>query len=188
MFEWLIPLNNKTRYSETELIEMLRQRSETSFSYLYDNYSDALYGIVFHIVNSEEIAEDLMQEAFVRIWQNFDSYDKNKGKLFTWMLNIARNAAIDHIRSAQFKHDGKNRSIDDFVNIIHTNQNTSSRTDQIGLKETLLKLKPDHKIIIDLIYFKGYTQAEVSEELAMPLGTVKTRARTALLQLREILR
>lgn len=180
-------LDTKLKYSEDELVDLLKSKNTSAFSTLYDNYSAALYGVILRIVEIEAIAQDILQEAFVKIWNKMDSYDKTKGRLFTWMLNIARNTAIDQLRSAQHRQDMKNRNIDDSVNIINSSQSTSSKVDQIGLKETVAKLKPEYKLIIDLLYFKGYTQDEVAKELQMPLGTVKTRTRAALMQLRELM-
>ena len=86
------------KYDEGELVEMLRLQDRKAFSYLYDNYSDALYGVVLKLVRTEETAQDLLQEIFVKIWKNIAQYDVGKGRLFTWMLNIARNTSIDYLR------------------------------------------------------------------------------------------
>jgi RNA polymerase sigma-70 factor, ECF subfamily len=178
---------SKIKYTEEELVNLLKNKSEQAFNYLYDNYSAALFGVINRIVGSEEVAEDVMQEAFVKIWKSIDGYDTQKGRLFTWMLNIARNSGIDYLRSLQHKKELQNLKIDDSVSIINQIKTESSKVDQIGLKETVGNLKPDYKLMIDLLYFKGYTQEEVSKELEMPLGTVKTRTRAALKMLREMM-
>ena len=116
----------------------LQQRNEKAFSYLYDNYSSALYGIVTAIVIDKEIANDVLQNVFVNIWKKIESYDASKGKLFTWMLNIARNASIDEIRSKGFKDSQKNQSLSDNVNIAGS---ASPAIDDVGLKKVLTKLK-----------------------------------------------
>jgi RNA polymerase sigma-70 factor (ECF subfamily) len=103
------------------------------------------------------------------------------------MLNIARNLAIDHKRSRSFKSGEKNQSLDVSVNAVNSSGSAAFNTDKIGLKETVAKLKPESQTIIELLYFKGYTQDEVSKELNMPLGTVKTRTRTALIELRKLM-
>ena len=153
---------------------------------LYDNYSNALYGIVLKIVRSEEISEDVLQDAFVKIWKNVTSYDASKGTLFTWILNVARNTAIDRIRSQEYKNTAKIQSIDNHVGIIAGQPNTQIKIDHIGLEEIVSHLKPEHQIIIEYIYFKGFTQAEVAETLDIPLGTVKTRVKSAINRLREL--
>jgi RNA polymerase sigma-70 factor (ECF subfamily) len=128
-----------------------------------------------------------MQETFVKIWSNFSQYDKTKGKLFTWLVNVARNLAIDTTRSKSFKNQNKNLEIDKVVGYIDSHKSTSFNPDQIGLKTMLEKLRPEQREIIDLAYFKGYTQVEIAEELNIPLGTVKTRMRMAIMQLRQII-
>jgi len=166
-------------YTEEELVRLLQEKSKPAFSYLYDNYSGALYGIVLRILNNdEETSQDILQESFVKIWKNIETYDRSKGTLFTWMLNITRNTAIDILRTLK-RHTIQ--SIDDNVYNIDRQHSHKTNEDNIGVKEMVNKLKPEYKIIIDLAYFGGYTQEEISEELKMPLGTVKTRARAALI-------
>lgn len=173
------------KYSEQTLIQLLQQKDKAAFSYLYDNYSAALYGIVLRVLNQdEETAQDVLQEAFVKIWKNVDNYDVAKGTLFTWMLNIARNTAIDKLRIIKRVSI---QSIDDNVHSINDQHHTLSKEDDIGVKDVLNKLRPEYKAVIDMAYFGGYTQEEISEELKMPLGTVKTRTRAALIELRNIL-
>ncbi len=172
---------------EKTLVLALKSKDKQAFSYLYDNYSDALYGVINRIVLSDEIAGDVLQEVFVKIWKNIDNYSREKGSIFTWMMNISRNAAIDQIRSRQYQNEAQNQSIEDFVYDIDKSEQVTSQVDHIGLKEVLTKLKPEHKILIDKVYFEGYTQEEISQELDMPLGTVKTRIRAAMQHLRQIL-
>ena len=88
---------NRVFADETELVMLLKQKSKVAFNYLYDNYSRALYGIILKIVETEEVAEDILQDVFVKIWNRIDSYDASKGKLFTWLLNVARNTGYSYI-------------------------------------------------------------------------------------------
>jgi RNA polymerase sigma-70 factor (ECF subfamily) len=92
-------LSEIKKYSEDELIRLLKIKEPSAFSYLYDNYSGALFGIIYKMLDDRQLAEDVLQEAFVKIWNSFSNYDSLKGRLFTWMLNIARNLTIDTIRS-----------------------------------------------------------------------------------------
>ena len=174
------------KYSEPELIQLLRQRSGHVFSYLYDNYSGALLSIIRNIVNEEELANDVLQEVFVKIWKQVDSYDSSKGRLFTWMLNIARNASIDTIRSKSFQNGRQNRELTE--DVYSAGGTSETRTDQIGLRKLVHNLKEEYRVLVELSYFQGYTQDEIAKMLNMPLGTVKTRLRTALIQLREIIK
>jgi RNA polymerase sigma-70 factor (ECF subfamily) len=143
--------------------------------------------VIYRHFEDQEQSEDILQETFVKIWKNIDSYDESKGRLYTWMLNIARNLAIDHKRSRSFKSGEKNQSLDVSVNAVNSSGSAAFNTDRIGLKEMVAKLKPESQTIIELLYFKGYTQDEVSKELNMPLGTVKTRTRSALIELRKLM-
>lgn len=175
------------KYSEEDLIFSLRGKDEQAFSYLYDNYSPALFGLIFKMVNDKELAEDILQEAFVKIWNNFSSYDNTKGRLFTWMLNLTRNLTIDTLRSKGYKKQTKIRSDENSVNNLSDNSRSAERFDAMGIAKQLTLLKSDQKQIIDLAYFGGFTQDEISKQLGIPLGTVKTRMRAAILELRKLL-
>ncbi len=178
-------MNLKITYSEQELVALLQQRNEKAFSYLYDNYSGALYGIVNAIVIDKEIANDVLQNVFVNIWRKIESYDASKGRLFTWMLNIARNASIDEVRSKGYKDSQKNQSLNENVDIAAAV--TGPAIDDVGLKKVLTKLKGELRVLVDMSYFQGFTHEEISKALNIPLGTVKTRIRTALIQLRTMI-
>jgi len=181
-------LNTKITYSEQELVALLLQRNDHSFGYLYDNYSGALLGVVSAIVVDQETARDVLQEVFVNIWRKIESYDPTKGRLFTWMMNIARNAAIDKIRSRGYKDSLKNYSIPANADTNIPGTSTLPRMDDVGLKRVLTKLKNEHRVLIDMSYFQGYTHDEISKMLDIPLGTVKTRIRSALSHLRTMIK
>jgi RNA polymerase sigma-70 factor, ECF subfamily len=172
--------------TEASLVQMLKNKEQSAFSYLYDNYSGALYGVVLRVLNGNELAaQDTLQEVFVKIWRNIEKYDASKGTLFTWMLNIARNAAIDHIRSNASRKEISNDFNDvDIANV--ADEDVSF--DAIGIKDKVKQLNPIYQEVIETLYFAGLTQEEAAEKLGLPLGTVKTRIRTALIQLRTILK
>ena len=170
---------------EAVLIAGLQQRDTAALSELYERYSAALFGVISRLVNDDHLAEDILQEAFLKIWNNASAYDGSKGRLFTWMLNICRNQAIDKMRSKGYK-TGKATTSDESVLLENPNEIYDAiRPDTIGLREIVEQLRPEWKQLIDLVYFKGYTQQEVSETLDIPLGTVKTRLRSAIQALRE---
>lgn len=164
---------------------MLQQRNEKAFGYLYDNYSGALYSIVTSIITDREIANDVLQNVFINIWRKIESYDASKGRLFTWMLNIARNASIDEIRSKGYRDSQKNQSLGENVDV--PGAVIVPITDDVGLKKVLTKLKGELRVLIDMSYFQGFTHEEISKVLNIPLGTVKTRIRSALIQLRTMI-
>lgn len=178
----------KIKYTEEDLIALIKSGNQNAFSYLYDNYSKALFGVIYNIVGNDAEAEDILQNVFLKIWSNFYSYNEEKGRLFTWMLNIARNSAIDYTRSRQNKMNLKNYSSDKLVNEINKVHVNNVSYDHIGLKKVLTELKQDHQTIIDLVYYKGYTQVEIAQKLNLPFGTVKTKVRQAIITLRRIIK
>ncbi|MBP6214701.1 MAG: sigma-70 family RNA polymerase sigma factor [Chitinophagaceae bacterium] len=178
-------MNLNTTYSEQELVALLQQRNEKAFSYLYDNYSGALYGIVNAVVTDKEVANDVLQNVFINIWRKIESYDASKGRLFTWMLNIARNAAIDELRSKGYNNSLKNISLPENNEI--AGAVTGPAIDDVGLKKVLGKLKGELRVLVDMSYFQGFTHEEIARSLDIPLGTVKTRIRSALTQLRTMI-
>jgi RNA polymerase sigma factor (sigma-70 family) len=174
----------KISLSEEELVLALRHREKIAIEALYDMYSASLLGVIARIVVDTATSEDVLQETFIKIWNSFQSYSTEKGRLFTWMVNIARNLAIDKVRSKDFKNQNKNQELEINVTFIDEQRNTVYKPELLGVKDLVDKLKPEQKSILELVYFKGYTHVEVSEELGVPLGTVKTRLRMAIIQLR----
>ena len=175
------------KYSEEELVAQLQSRNQQAFAYLYDNYAAALNGIIYRLVEDKELSEDILQEAFVKIWNNFSSYDTTKGRLFTWMLNLTRNLTIDTLRSKGYKKQSKISGDENSVSNLTDNSIAAEKFDAMGLRKQLSNLKPEQRSIIDMAYFNGYTQDEISKEMGIPLGTVKTRMRSAILELRKML-
>ena len=180
-----MPTSNK--YTEEELVALLKGRDQNAFSYLYDNYAAALNGIIMRMVEEPQLAEDILQEAFLKIWNNFAQYDTGKGRLFTWMINITRNLTIDMLRSKGYKKQKKISQDENSVTSFKDNSMSAERFDTLGLRREVQNLKPDQKLIIDLAYFNGYTQDEISKEMGIPLGTVKTRMRSAIMELRKLI-
>ncbi|XCF07647.1 sigma-70 family RNA polymerase sigma factor [Tamlana crocina] len=168
------------------LVEKFKQKDEKAFERLYDMYSESMHGVIFNIVRDHAIAEEVMQDVFIKAWHKADTYSSNKGRFFTWILNIARNAAIDKTRSKAFKKSKQNLDSDFFVDIIATGDSLDQKTDAIGIKKFVDKLAEKCKSVIELLYFRGYTQTEASEALNMPVGTIKTRNRNCIKELRNL--
>ncbi|MBP2833445.1 sigma-70 family RNA polymerase sigma factor [Aquimarina sp. U1-2] len=171
----------------TELIAALQNQNQDAFKRVYDMYADNVYGIIYTIIKDKSLSEEVLQDVFLKIWKNANSYSEKKGRFFTWILNIARNAAIDKTRSKSFKNTSQNQSADYFVDILEHKDNFSSKIDAIGIKKYIASLEPLCKKVIDLLFFKGFTQKEASEELNIPLGTIKTRNRICIDKLRKTL-
>jgi RNA polymerase sigma-70 factor, ECF subfamily len=176
----------ETQMAEEEIVALLKGRDARGMRYIYDKYSAALYGVIYRIVTAPEVAEEVLQETFIKIWQNINSYDHKKGRLYTWMLNIARNLAIDKTRSAEFKNAAQTQNIDFYVSAYEPGEGEEINPEHIGLHEIVGTLRREQKELIDLIYFMGFTQAEAAAKLKMPLGTVKTRVRSAIMELRKL--
>jgi RNA polymerase sigma-70 factor (ECF subfamily) len=179
-------LNAIATYTEEELIQLLKGQSRQAFNYLYTNYAPALYGVIYKVLEDEQTSQDVLQDVFVKIWNNIAQYNPDKGRLYTWLLNIARNSAIDKTRS---KGEIMKSKIQTGENVVHNLEQTSKTevlTDTIGLRKMVNQLKQEYASIIDLAYFNGYTIEEISKTLNIPSGTVKTRMRSAMGQLREI--
>jgi RNA polymerase sigma-70 factor (ECF subfamily) len=180
-------LEPKIKYSEQELVALLKEQNNDAFNYLYDHYSGALFTIINQIVPDKDTASDVLQEVFVNVWRKISTYDETKGRLFTWMLNIARNAAIDKVRSKGYRDNQRTQPIAEGEN---AGMSISSNpvVNDVGLKKVLTTLNDEYRKLIDLSYFQGFTHEEIAKMLGIPLGTVKTRIRTAISQLRTMIR
>ena len=169
-----------------QLVAKFQQKDYDSFQKLYNMYSESMHGVIFNIVRNKEVAEEVLQDAFIKAWNNAESYSPKKGRIFTWLLNISRNAAIDKTRSKNFKKSKQNSDATFFVDILEDHDNLDAQTNAIGIRKFVDELKDQCKKLIELIYFKGFTQKETSETMNIPLGTVKTNNRKCISQLRKI--
>ncbi len=177
----------KIKYSEQELVALLKEQNNDAFNYLYDHYSGALFTIINQIVPDKDTASDVLQEVFVNVWRKIGTYDETKGRLFTWMLNIARNAAIDKVRSKGYRDNQRTQPIAEGENAGMA-MSSNPVVNDVGLKKVLTTLNEEYRKLIDLSYFQGFTHEEIAKMLGIPLGTVKTRIRTAISQLRTMIR
>ncbi|MBC2845728.1 RNA polymerase sigma factor [Winogradskyella flava] len=168
------------------LVKRFQNKDQVAFETLYQMYSASMHGVIYNIVKDPDISQELMQDVFIKAWQKAESYSPQKGRFFTWLINIARNAAIDKTRSKAYRQSRQNLDADNFVDIISSHDNLDSSTDAIGIKKFVTNLGQKCKDVIELLYFKGFTQKEASEELNMPIGTIKTRNRNCIQQLRDM--
>ncbi|EDP96354.1 sigma-70 family RNA polymerase sigma factor [Kordia algicida OT-1] len=169
------------------LIKKFKNKDAKAFESLYAMYNDSIFGVINNIVKNDDVAMEVTQDVFIKAWNKSESYTSKKGRFFTWLLNIARNAAIDKVRSKSFKNAQQNLDVDFFVHSIETNDSLDQKTNAIGIKKYVGKLAEKCKRIVQYIYFKGYTQKETAEALEIPLGTVKTRNRNCIKELRKAL-
>ena len=165
------------------LLEMIILKNERGFHSLYDNYCGALYGILMKFVGRTDVADDLLQDTFVKIWKHIDAFDPGRGTLFTWMLNIARNQAIDYLRSSHYQQQLLHVNNDLFSlhrDYFGATASDSSMVEYKDLKSKTMQLDPKYAEVIDMIFFYGCTHEQTARIMNLPLGTVKTRARKGL--------
>lgn len=172
---------------DAQIVKRLKNRDKSAIGDLYDQYSSAFYGQALRILNNEALAQEAVQDTFLKIWNNIDQYDDSKGRLFTWMYRLARNEAIDRKRSKDFKQSNKTVSLENDVSNTETDNFTQTKVDDIGVKQLLNLLDDDTRGILDMVYFQGYTHKEVADLTETPLGTVKTKVRRAIIKLRSVL-
>jgi RNA polymerase sigma-70 factor, ECF subfamily len=192
---------SKLRADQTDEVlfeRMAQYRSEACFAELYDRYCDRVYSLLVHMLRTDEDAQDLLQEVFAQVWQKAPLYLEHRGNVAAWILSLARNRAVDELRSRRYRERGKETGLalgDDrpeiFNLIAETNlpDNDLHAADaQREIKSALLELSTVHRSVIDLAYFSGLTHTEIASELQMPIGTVKTKLRQAVLILGKALR
>jgi len=169
--------------TEQKIVELLAKGDRKAIDLLYDNYADTLYGIIKNIIKDDDLAKDVLQDTFVKFWKKGKSYDPQKAKLFTWLLRITRNTAIDKYRSVNNRGDKEIQTADFNVNIESNNRFSPQLID---LGDHVARLDFKYREIIKALFYQGMTQREASESLGLPLGTVKTRLRDGLKHLRKI--
>ena len=168
---------------EKHIVELLHEGNDKAISLLYEHYGDTLYGVAFKVVRNEELAQDVLQESFVKIWNKSHTYDPAKAKLFTWLFRITRNTAIDKIRSLSNKSD---REIQLDVSDVYNVGKEEIRPELMDMKKQLEKIENKYRIVLEALFFEGMTQQEASDELEIPLGTIKSRLKIGLRELKKI--
>ena len=154
-------------------------------SLLYDHYANSLYGVVRRILGDDQLAEDALQKTMLKIWQSIDSYDAGRATFFTWISVIARNTALDQKRLKVFQAKQKTVSVDE---VVYRSEVRMPEGANIDAARLLSNLDENNRIVLEYAYLRGYTQQEISDALNIPLGTVKTRIRTAIRLLRDQLK
>ncbi len=169
-----------------QILKGLRSRDQEALRALYKSHGGAINGIISRMITDPNIAKEALQDCFLRIWQKIELYDKTKGRLFTWMAQIARNIARDKLKSKENNKRSKTDSIENIVGINESSElSVTMKDEDIGVRGLKDLLRKEEGIIIDYLYFKGYNQRELSEKLDIPIGTIKTRLRMAISNLRK---
>jgi len=183
----LLALEMSGQHDE-ELAKRLQQRDPQAMADLYDRFGRLVYSVILAIVRDAGVAEDLVQETFLRVWNRMNAFEAGKGALGPWLLAIARNRAIDYIRSVQSRMQRNTYEFDArehpslFVDMEKDVLNSDSAR---SIRKALEKLTENQRKVIELAYYEGLSQTEMAERMGQPLGTVKTWVRTALQLLRE---
>ena len=170
--------------NQEELVKRLQIKDIMAFERLYDMYRENICGVINTIVRDKSLAEQISQDVFAKVWSDSQNYSPLKGRFFSWLLNIARKAAIDELRSTSPENNKKNLSADYLLGILNDNNEDNLLNDANGLKKLAKNLEKKNIEIFDLLYFKGYTQREISEVLGIPLSEVKKRNRNCILKIR----
>ncbi len=176
----------KLRLSEDKLVEGLLNQEGFAMSALYQMYSDSLLRVISTIVHIDEVAQDLLQETFIKIWKSFGSYNPSKGRLYTWMVRLARNISIDYLRSVNHRNHSVSEDLSELVKQIDESFNITYNPEIIGVKDMTKILSNDQKSVLDLVYFKGYTHAQAAEELNITIGILRSRLQSSIAQLRKV--
>ncbi len=175
----------KLRLSEDKLIEGLKNMDGSAMSALYRMYSDSLYRVISTIVVIEEVAQDLLQETFIKIWKSFKQYDPGKGRLYTWMARLAKNISIDYLRSVNYRNFTVSENLSESVQQIDQKFQVSYNPELIGVRDMTNILNEDQRSALDLIYFKGYTHVQAAEELNITVGILRSRLQSSITELRR---
>lgn len=169
--------------TEQKIIDYLQKGDKRALNLLYENYSNSLYGVILKITINEEVAQDALQETFIKVWKNHLKYDPKKAKLFTWLFRIARNTAIDKLRSFNNRYHKEVQIETSNVYILPT---TNFNEDVMDIKKHVGTLEEKYQIVLDALFFQGMTQQEASDELDIPLGTIKSRLKIGLRELKKV--
>lgn len=178
----------KYRLSEDQLVESLKNMDKGAMTSLYRMYSDSLYKVISTIVHIEEVAQDLLQETFIKIWKSFGQYDPGKGRLYTWMARMAKNISIDYLRSVNHRNYTVNEDLSEHTDLIDKTIQFSYNPELIGVKDMTSLLNEDQKVALDLVYFKGYTHVQAAEELGITVGILRSRLQASISELRRVYR
>jgi RNA polymerase sigma-70 factor (ECF subfamily) len=174
--------------NDVALLSAIAARDEVALAHLYDRYRAILFGLLMRILNNREEAEDVLQEVFLQVWRKAEDFDENRGRPFTWLVTLARSRGIDRLRTLAARERVAEAGAREPSEEISDAVTDAFKSEQRGLvSDALAKLPDEQKRPIMLAYFEGLTQSEIATSLGAPLGTVKTRMRTGMIRLRELL-
>ena len=178
----------RAQEDDVELLKAIAAKDEAALAQLYDRYRVILFGLLMRILNNREEAEDVLQEVFLQVWRKAEDFDEERGRPFTWLVTLGRSRGIDRLRTLASRERVVEAGAKEVVEQISDAASDAFKSEQRGLVNKALDQLPDEqKRTLMLAYFDGLTQSEIATRLGAPLGTVKTRMRTGLTNLRELL-
>jgi RNA polymerase sigma-70 factor (ECF subfamily) len=173
---------------DAELLHAIARGDESALANLYDRYNSILLGLLLRILHSRAEAEDVLQEVFIQIWQRAANFDEARGRAFTWMVTLARSRAIDRLRSLQSRQRADDTALRDAPETIGDASDDAYHAEQREIvRSALAEIPEEQSRALLLAYFEGLTQSEIAVRLDQPLGTVKTRMRSGMSKLRDLL-
>ena len=178
----------KAQVDDVELLKAVARKDESALAAVYDRYRLVLFALIMRILNNREEAEDVLQEVFIQVWRRAGDFDETRGRPFTWLVTLARSRAIDRLRSLAARERVAVAGSREETEQVSDAALDAFRAEQRGLVNSALdQLPEEQKHPLVLAYFEGLTQSEIATRLGAPLGTIKTRMRSGLIRLRELL-
>ena len=175
--------------NDVELLKAIAARDEAALAQLYDGYRVILFGLLMRILNNREEAEDVLQEVFLQVWRRAADFDETRGRPFTWLVTLARSRGIDRLRTLAARERVAVAGARDESEVVSDAASDAFRSEQREVVNTALAQLPDEqRQLLLLAYFDGLSQSEIAARVGAPLGTVKTRMRTGMMKLRELLK
>ncbi|HEY7784862.1 MAG TPA: sigma-70 family RNA polymerase sigma factor [Pyrinomonadaceae bacterium] len=179
---------NQAQVSDLDLLNAIKRRDEQALADLYDRYRVILFGLTMRILNSREEAEDVLQEVLLQVWRRAEDFDEQRGRPFTWLVTMTRSRAIDRLRVLGARQRLSESAARETMEETSDAALDAFKSEQREIvKSALAELTEDQRSTLLLAYFEGLTQSEIAAKLGTPLGTVKTRMRSGMIKLREIL-
>ncbi len=174
--------------SDVELLHAIARGDEVALARLYDSYRVILFGLMLRILHSRQEAEDVLQDVFLQVWNRAADFDETRGRPFTWLVTLARSRAIDRLRSLGSRERVAQNAAREVIEETSDAMEDAIRSEEGRVvRHALQELPEDQRHALELAYFEGLTQSEIASQLETPLGTVKTRMRSGMTKLRELL-
>jgi len=181
-------VSEEPQTSDTELLHAIARGDELALAALYDRYSSILLGLILRILHNRPEAEDVLQEMFLQVWRRAADFDEARGRGFTWLVTLARSRAIDRLRAVASRERAATAAMHESHGDVSDASDDVLRSEQAEIvRRALDGIPEEQRRALVLAYYEGLTQSEIAERLKQPLGTVKTRMRSGMIKLRELL-